>query len=193
MQTQARRDAERAAEALARMLRIKTAQDADSFAKEHPALFPQPVWKWNIREVPPGVSVTPLPKPPVVPFWQAYQRVLAEAWREKFPRNAAIRLLVAPVAQGVDALSSLPTHAYQQGIMLLALEPWRCRYCAACGQPFAAKIPADRYCSRACFESQRRAAKLDWWRREGSRRRQHEQGRKKSRKQSKFGHRRTKR
>jgi hypothetical protein len=59
-----------------------------------------------------------------------------------------------------------------QAVYLLMKESWRARVCQICKRYFVAAKPAQFYCSTKCYGEGKRRRALDWWRKEGSARRQ---------------------
>jgi hypothetical protein len=155
------------------------AQSITQWRHKAPDFFPQNFWNRGIRQVPEGVSMSsPAPQLPLIPMWRAWQDVLIQAWRTRFPLSDLVRLLVAPVVQEAgDALSSMSEWPYQRAVLLMMREPWRARHCMLCGKPFAAEKGASKFCSVACFAASRLDTKRRWWTEQGSGRRRQSQSR----------------
>lgn len=148
------------------------------FKAQWPGFFPESFWNRGIRQKPPSVSISgPAPQLPVVPMWRGYQDVLLKAWKHGFTLSDMVRLIVAPVSQEFDALSSVQEAPYQRAVLLLGLEPWRARFCSECGAPFAAEKGASKFCSAACYAESRLNTKKRWWAEQGSERRRQSQRR----------------
>jgi hypothetical protein len=64
-----------------------------------------------------------------------------------------------------------PAGAFQQAVYLLWLERWRARVCPACSRFFVADKPAQRYCSTRCYGKAKARRSLDWYFKEGAKRR----------------------
>jgi hypothetical protein len=172
---------------LERFMRLTDSQSTVGFRRDWPVFFPETFWKRDLEQKPPGVIHSDaVPQLPVVPMWKAYQDVLLEAWRHRFPMSDTVRLIVAPVSQEFDALSSVTESPYQRAVLLVAMESWRARFCFLCGQPFAADKGASKFCSPACYAESRLNTKKRWWAEQGSERRRLQQSKKKPTKRRKL-------
>jgi hypothetical protein len=60
---------------------------------------------------------------------------------------------------------------FQRAVYALMRESWRARICRICGKYFIASKPARQFCSPKCFGAAKRHRDLDYWKREGSTRR----------------------
>jgi predicted nucleic acid-binding Zn ribbon protein len=168
------REAKRLLKALEQFARLADSEDAkDGFKAQWPDFFPATFWIRRFKQVPPGVSMSgPAPEFPDIPMWRAWQDMLIQAWRMRFPLSDLVRLIVAPVVQEAgDALSSMSEWSYQRAVLLMTREPWRARHCLLCGRPFAADKGASKFCSNQCFAESRLDSKRRWWAQQGSERR----------------------
>src|SRR5215470_15827271 len=87
--------------------RLADSREAAKFKAKWRGFFPEAFWNRGIRQTPPGVSISgPNPELPLVPLWRGYQDVLLSAWKHGFPLSDIVRLIVAPVSQEFDLLSS---------------------------------------------------------------------------------------
>jgi hypothetical protein len=174
------------AERLALLSNASTEADVRQFLENEKSFFPRNFWNWSIRQLEEGVpiltmdasdaqAIERLRREPPIPFWQAFQRVLRDAWQLGFPLEECVRLIsCAAVADrlysATDAepdLSSYPVWPYQRAVMFLGVEPWRARFCGQCGKRFVADKPARRFCSNTCSTKARKASRMDWWNRAG--------------------------
>jgi hypothetical protein len=71
--------------------------------------------------------------------------------------------------------------ALQQAVYELMRHRWRAKVCPECGQYFIADKTAQAYCSTVCYQEKKRKQSLDYWRREGSDRRDERKHKTKSR------------
>jgi hypothetical protein len=179
MVSEMNREDEKLVRVLEQFARVSKADGLAQFKVKHSTFFPEKFWEDKVRQVPPGVSMTAQPQLPSIDLWKGWQTVLLDAWRRGFPLSEVTRLLVAPVIREVDVLSSLSEHPYQRALLVVAGEPWRARFCAKCGAPFAALKANSKFCSAECFAGSRLNTKRKWWAEQGSERR-----RKRSKKQA---------
>jgi hypothetical protein len=172
-------------ERIARFSNASAAAEVKQFRENEQGFFPRNFWNWSIRQLGEGPILTTgasdaqaierLRREPPVPFWQAFQRVLRDAWQLGFPLEECVRLIscaaVADRLQGATDvepdLSSFPVWPYQRAVMFLGVEPWRARFCGQCGNRFVADKPARRFCSSICSTRARKASRMNWWKREG--------------------------
>ena len=106
--------------------------------------------------------------------WSYQTRALNEAWaklKETYPDiGVGLRPVVAP-NWGTGAFSYAPTNDFQRAIYQLFLESWRAKMCPRCSRYFIADKPGQIYCSTACSGGVKLARALEWWNREGAKRR----------------------
>jgi hypothetical protein len=165
------------AERLALFSNASTAGEIQQFRENREDFFPRNFWNWPLRVGGPGefaVSSVPIPQE-VIPFWQAFQRALRDAWQVGFPLEECVRLISSAAVPDrlfgkTDVepdLLSYPVWPYQRAVMFLGVEPWRARFCGQCGKRFVADKPARRFCSNTCSAKARKASRMDWWNRKG--------------------------
>jgi hypothetical protein len=141
------------------------------------------------------------------PLWKTYQDVLRETWQNHFPSETGI-WLIAHLAKlsrqeqrmreveqelnstGVLTMPQEPlpepeSWPFQRAVMYLCTNPWRARFCMACGKRFVAARPKSTYCSDSCFNASRKGTKRAWWKQHGEQWREEKQ--KTAKKQSKKG------
>jgi len=132
-----------------------------NWRSQWPDFFPETFWNRDIKQTPTRVVFGPM--------WRVYQDVLLNAWRHGFTPSDIVRLIVPPVSGEFDELSSVTEASpYQRAVLLVAMEPWRARFCSECGQPFAADKGASKFCSPGCYAESRRDTKRRWWAEQGS-------------------------
>lgn len=165
---------------LALFSNVGTTAEADSFRQKNADFFPRNFWNWSVPQVCEPIltmdaasaeAVAHFKREPPTPFWQAFQQVLSEAWKIRFPLEESVRLIsCAAVADRLSGktdvepdLLSYRVWPYQRAVMLLGVEPWRARFCAKCWKRFVADKPARRFCSNRCASSARRQSKKLWW------------------------------
>ena len=160
--------------------------DSPHFRQTHDGFFPHSFFDWKVRSLDSGEpvmarsaeiaeAVARIRREPPVPFWQAFQQVLRDAWQHRFPLEQCVRLIsCAAVADRLFGktdvepdLSSYPVWPYQRAVMLLAVEPWRGRFCGQCGRRFVADKPARRFCSNKCSARARTASRAVSWNKHG--------------------------
>lgn len=148
----------RDAQALAEFSNLEV-EKADYFRNNYPEFVPENWW------TAPPFSTSEAPEKPRM-LWEIQKERLQEAWKERFPLNASIRLI--NVGMISNLLASNLTRSfdavwpYQKAVMFLGTNPWRACVCI-CGNRFVADKPARRFCSDQCFQQSRRRSKQAWW------------------------------
>jgi hypothetical protein len=86
---------------------------------------------------------------------------------------------VAGIPQGKPSVNGVTgeiewefTCELQQSLYELMKDRWRAKQCPNCGKYFVATKTAQVYCSTECYQEVKRKTSLDYWRREGSARRE---------------------
>lgn len=106
--------------------------------------------------------------------WSFQRGGLNEAWahlRKTYPEvGVGIRPVVSPV-WGSGTFTYGPVNDFQRAVYQLFVENWRARVCPKCSRYFIAQKAAQIYCSTKCGSGVKRQRSLEWWRREGARRR----------------------
>ena len=165
-----------------------TDAEAQRFRKSNDGFFPRSFWDWLVRPLDTGgpvlttsteaaEAVRLLRREAPIPFWQAFQQVLRDAWQNGFVLDECVRLIsccsvpdrIFGKTDVEPDLSSYPVWPYQRAVMLLAVEQWRARFCGQCGRRFVADKPARRFCSNRCSAQARRASRAVSWNKHGER------------------------
>ncbi len=166
-----------------RLARFANAAEVESLREDYGDLFPQNFWNWQVRQFGEGEVVwarSPdvfdrLKNEPPIPFWRAFQTALRVAWKMRFPLEECVRLISCAAVPDrlsgktdVEAdLLSYGVWPYQRVVMFLGVEPWRARFCGACGNRFVADKPARRFCSNTCSGKARQASRAASWNKHG--------------------------
>jgi hypothetical protein len=167
------REALAVADALAEFANLQPA-DAPAFRLKHLNFAP----KWWAGELIDGA---------VTPIWQREQARIRDLWRNGFAPLSVIQLIASsaslaeyPRDSGALKLDDMDEAAYdaeyrgerrvydyQVTLMFLYMQPWRAAFCLGCSQPFVRATKTSRYCSQACFDSNRSRSQLEYWRTKG--------------------------
>lgn len=172
------------ADALADFANLQPAE-APAFRLKHPNFAP-PMW-WDTKPRIGNSSVG-------TPEWLNTQRLLREAWREKFPPDSCIRLIgdwsnfawfgqqaqqtndliqsgdeAALIEMMKDPAFFVQPRAFdaQRAVMFMYVQAWRAAFCVGCSRPFVRATKTSRYCSQACFDANRSRSQLEYWRTTG--------------------------
>src|SRR6266478_5286109 len=113
--------------------------NAEHFRNNHPGFVPEEWWTnvhWRAetKEEPKGFFGAP---------WMFAQRLLQDAWREKFSVEKSVALVNLVVANDLHAQmeSGAKVFAYQRAVMYLGTNRWRAKFCLRCGNRFIATTP----------------------------------------------------
>lgn len=171
------REALQLADALAEFANLEPA-DAPAFRQEHPNFAPE-WWAGDLIDVEHAGAVTPI--------WQREQARIRDLWRTGFAPLPIIQLIAAsaslaeyPRDGGTLKLDDMDesgfeaelrgqrqVYDYQIALMFLHDQPWRAAFCVGCSRPFVRATKTSRYCSEACFDSNRSRSQLEYWRTKG--------------------------
>jgi len=140
---------------LADFSNLETAEQADYFRHNYREFLPEEFWR-------PGVLLAGKRGPS---DWRYLQSGVRAAWREKFPPDACLSLIVflAISPEQIEGSESVKVWPYQKAIMTLATEPWRARFCKSCGNRYVADKPGRVFCSDSCAKEARKLSKRISW------------------------------
>lgn len=137
------------------------------FSAKNPDFFPTHFLDGNADQQAIAIPTLREEEPVWKPMWWGFQQGLLRAWEEGFPADWAVILIA--LTHPKRSKVSVQAWPYQRALMFLAIEPWRARFCGACGRPFVADRPATRFCSTKCAGNARQESRNAWWHKEGER------------------------
>ena len=171
------REALQLADALAEFANLEAA-NALAFRQKHPNFAPE--W-WA------GEFIDFQNAGAVAFIWQREQARVRDLWRTGFNPLPIIQLIASsaslaeyPRDGGTLKLDDMDeatyeaevrgprrVYDYQIALMFLHDQPWRAAFCLGCSRPFVRATKTSRYCSQACFDSNRSRSQLEYWRTKG--------------------------
>lgn len=178
-------DVYREAETLAKFSNIDpmdtdplSARSWENFRNNYPKFFPSALWDAPGITIPSGGPVGQSKL-----FWLSHQELVRDAWQSKFRLENCIRQItnigdLSQLRQSTMAVAEMilksdivPKYTLpkpevwpcQRAVMFLGVESWRVRFCASCGNRYAAARSPQKFCSDSCFQKSRKEAKKAWW------------------------------